>query len=1027
MTSTNLLSSLFPSARRPPTARQWWSLIAFLALFAGLCIWLDRAGLVLFAAPERLGWIVLAGWVWWLSVAGYAGLPAGRRVLALWFRWVLLAVLVMALAEPRAVRSRDVVSLMYVIDVSDSIGEAGVDRALGFASSTWTGKRPQDEVGLVIFGGNAAVELPPRTSYPYEALNSQIERGATNLEQALSLAAAMLPDENQGRLVLISDGVQTEGSPIRLLDELRSRQIPVDVLPISYTYEREVWLERLDLPQNVKLGESYEAAVVLSALTPGRGKLVLKENGQTIAEQPVEYLAGKNRYTFPIQLRAAGYYEYTASIEVSPEQDRLTANNGVLNYISVMGEGRVLLVVDPRGSKRDWELLDRAIREAERATEVLEADNFPRDPISLTSYDCIVFVNVGHDQFDALQLQAAHDAVYNLGIGFLMVGGPNSFGPGGYHRTSIEDLLPVSMDVTQKKILPKGALAIILHSCEFPEGNTWAKRITKQAIKVLSGQDEVGVLAYLPEGEGWVFEMTKASRYEELVPLINGAQIGDMPSFQNTMRLGYEALKKSDAAAKHMIIVSDGDPSPPQPALVQQFKEAQISVSMVAVFPHGGLDISSMQAVASILGGRYYKPEDPAQLPAIFIKESKTLKRTMIQNQEFVPEIDTPLPVIKGIEQFPPLGGYVLTSIKNKALQVLQTPPDPKQPEEARDPVLAVWQYGLGKSAAFTSDFSAKWGARWQSWDRFQPFIKQLMTELARVSQDTKLRLTTDTQGGESLIIAEDFATEERFLDVKARVAGPKGRVESVSLKQVGPRRYQLNMPLWGHGRYQVSVKGSAGGVDEQAYGGFVVPYSPEYLRFRSNRQLLNDIAERTGGRAITPDITPAELFSADRKVRRTSRPIFDWFLIALGCLIPIDVALRRVQLDFSSLRSLFIRKPQASTATLGTLLQRKQQVGAVLDSARADGPRPQTAAGAVTAARRENATTAATTIPGSAQPPGSAKSPGVVRPPGASGPAGGAGTGAASGGPPASPPAAKSTTERLLELKRKKQQDGNG
>src|SRR5581483_3364421 len=146
---------------------------------------------------------------------------------------------------------------------------------------------------------------------------------------------------------------------------------------------------------------------------------------------------------------------------------------------------------------------------------------FPRDAMSLMPYDCVTFVNVPADSFDAVQLQAVRDAVYNQGIGFLMVGGRNSFGPGGYHRTPVEDALPVDMDIAQKKVLPKGALAIVLHTCEFPEGNVWAKRIAKEAIRVLGAQDEVGLLIYgtsanQASGDQWVFPLTPASEYDRL-------------------------------------------------------------------------------------------------------------------------------------------------------------------------------------------------------------------------------------------------------------------------------------------------------------------------------------------------------------------------------------------------------------------------------------------------------------------------------------------------------------------------------
>ena len=576
----------------------------------------------------------------------------------------------------------------------------------------------------------------------------------------------MLPEENRGRIVLISDGTETQGNLTPVLDELKSRGIAVDVLPIQYEYDREVWVERLELPQFVKIGENYEAAIVLSSLQAGDGDLVLRENGEIIAQAPVKFEAGKNRYVFPIKLREPGYYEYTATIEVPRGNDQLKENNTVLNYIFVEGEGKVLVVTDPQGDDRDWEKLVQTVKDSERAVEVRAAYDFPRDSLSLMPYDCIMFVNAPADAFDTVQLNAVKDAVKDLGIGFVMVGGPGSFGPGGYHRTAIEETLPVTMDISKKKILPKGALVIILHTCEFPEGNTWGKRITKQAIKVLGAQDEVGVIAYTQTGEDWVFKLTPAGEYEKLVPKINAASIGDMPSFTNTMTIGLNALKKNDAAAKHMIIISDGDPSPPPPQLVTDFQKAQVSVSMVAIFPHGGNEISKMRSIAAVTGGRYYFPADPSLLPSIFIKESKTLKRTMIQNKTIQPQVEFPSPIIKGIEQMPPLHGYVLTTAKDRAITVLQAPTGE---EGDVDPLLSTWRYGLGSAAAFTSDLSPNWGKDWMDWDKYQAFVKQLLTNVSRVRKEGHLRMYTDTSGNNGTVIVEDFHPEDSFLEVRAR------------------------------------------------------------------------------------------------------------------------------------------------------------------------------------------------------------------------------------------------------------------
>lgn len=992
------LSTFFPKARRPFQWRETWPLLVFLVLFGSVCAWLEFAHVWMFARPAMLGLIILSLWVWWMHFAGYAGLPKKRATLSLFVRLVLLGVLVMALAEPRAVRSRDVMSVVFALDVSDSIYSP--DDALKYVTETVQNHRPkgkQDEAGLIIFGKTPACELSPSMSFPFEAFNSQVDRGATNIEQTLSYAGALLPEDNQGRIVLISDGVQTEGSLSRILDDLKARGVAVDVLPIDYSYSNEVWMERLDLPQAVKLGESYEAGMLVKALSGGKGKLVLRENGNVIAEQEIEYKEGTNRYTVPITLRSTGYYEYTASIEVPKAQDSLSQNNSVLNYIFVEGEGKVLLVTDGSGDRRDWENLERAIRDGERAVERIDGMDMPRDAASLMPYDCIVFVNVPQDQFDVQQLQAVRDSVYNLGSGFLMVGGANSFGPGGYHRTVIEEILPVSMDVSQKKVLPKGALAIILHTCEFAEGNTWGKRITKQAIKVLGAQDEVGVLAYTQNGEQWLFELTPAGEYEKLVPAINGAQIGDMPSFQNTMNLGLKGLMKSDAATRHMIIISDGDPQPPTPALIKEFIDAQVSVSMVAIFPHGGLEISKMQSVAEVTGGRYYFPDDPNQLPAIFIKESKTLKRSMLQNKHFTPEVAFPSPILKGIEGLPELKGYVITTAKGHPAMTILTAPADADDADDQDPVLSVWQHGLGKTAAFTSDFSTNWGEQWQQWSQFQPFVKQLLTDISRVKKDGHLRMSTHTSGGDAVIVVEDFHPEEGFLDINAKLAGPNQKTENVQLKQVAPRRYQATVPLSGHGRYHVVAQGLGGERKDLAFGGFIVPYSPEYLRFRSNRQTLQEVADRTGGRVLSGDPAKDEIYQRGRAPKRSSKPIFDWLLVALAILVPLDVALRRIQLDWSSIKSaLGLGRRATSTATMGALMQAKQSAAASIQSRRSERPAPP----------QSNLP-----LP-KRSPEGSSGSSNVVRQP-----------------PPEAPPpppsgGGTSTTERLLDLKRKRDKD---
>ncbi|MSR56107.1 MAG: VWA domain-containing protein [Planctomycetaceae bacterium] len=1012
----HIVTSLFPTPRQRVRPIGALPLVLFLVLFGGLCLFFDLSHRLLFARPAAFGLLLATPWLWWMHVAGYAGLGRVRSLVALEIRLLLAGLFVILLADPRAVRTSDELSVIYALDVSDSVDgndpeQRMLQQALRFVANTATQKRSTDRAGLVVFGKNAAVEFPARPNLPLDKnsvdiiLNSLIDKEATNLEQGLSLAAAMLPEETQGRIVLISDGMQTEGNLGRILDDLKAKGASVDVIPIQYSFENEVWLERLELPQFVKVGENYEAGIVLSSLVAGEGTLQLEENGELISSKTVDFQAGKNRFTMPVYLRNAGYYEYTATILPPEGKDNLKQNNKVINSLFLEGEGKVLVVTDPQGEERDSQPMVRALREAKHFVEIQTAYDFPRDSSSLLPYDCIVFLNAPADAFDTVQLQALRDSVYNFGSGFLMVGGANSFGPGGYHRTVVEEALPVTMDISQKKVLPKGALVIILHTCEFPEGNTWAKRITKQAIKVLGAQDEVGCLIYGPTGEEWVFKLTPAGDYEKLVPKINKAEPGDMPTFDRTMKMGLSELKKSDAATKHMIIISDGDPQPAAPSVLQDYIDNKISISTVAVFPHGGSEIGLLRTVAEATGGRYYFPDDPKRLPAIFIKESKTLKRSMIQNKTISPEIGfDDQSVLKGIDSMPPLKGYVITTAKpHPAMTVLQVPSqqsDESAEEEDGDidPILAIWRYGLGQSAAFTSDLSPNWAADWMGWDKYDAFVQQLITRIARVRKEGHLRMWTYTSGNEGVIVVEDFHEQEQFLEIQARMTGPHDRAETIPLRQTGPRRYQASIPLWGKGRYHIVAAPVAGErTEDRAFGGFIVPYSPEYLRFRSNPLVLKEIAERTGGQELEPDATAEQIFNTNRQPKRSSRPIFDWFLIALAILVPLDVAVRRVQLDWSVIRGWFGlgRRSGPSSQTMGALLERKQAVDSQIEARRAETPMV------------------------SRLPTIKRADPGRVAKPTPPGVAAGAPT---QGKAPQADPT--TTTERLLKLKRKRQQD---
>jgi hypothetical protein len=191
--------------------------------------------------------------------------------------------------------------------------------------------------------------------------------------------------------------------------------------------------------------------------------------------------------------------------------------------------------------------------------------------------------------------------------------------------------------------------------------------------------------------------------------------------------------------------------------------------------------------------------------------------------------------------------------------------------------------------------------------------------------------MQTFADGEFGVIQVEDYAPDEEFLQMSANIETPDGTSESVSLKQVAARRYEGRFPLPGEGRYQVTAVGTGQGGkrNERVFGGFVLPYSQEYLRFRANPQVLEEIRTKTGGQELTIEDKAEKIFNVPRVEQKSSRPVPDWFLIALACLIPLDVGFRRVQIDWALVRTWFnlSKRREAPTEATASLLKAKQRV----------------------------------------------------------------------------------------------------
>lgn len=831
--------------------------------------------------------------IWW-GRRSLAGLPGFRSIAALVVRCLVVAALAAALARAQLVLIREDMAVAFVVDTSLSVPtearEASMNTIASWLSDDTTRRQPGDRIALVTFGRNAAIDQPFTT----EALNTAataaiIDPDHTDVAAAIRTAVAAMPQAGRKRIVLFTDGNENAGAALAEAAGAKSAGVRIDCLPIRYSYTREVMIEKVSVPPEAQVGKTVAINALVRAFEETRGILRIFANGIQIAAEEVDLKPGVNAFSLERELPGAGFYDFKAQIEC--RDDKLYQNNQATAFTIVGGEGKVLII---EGRPEDGNDLAAALSASKLSVETVHAESVPLTAMLLTAYDVIILANVAAFDLPAETIKTLGTAVKDYGVGLIMVGGDNSFGAGGWKGTAVEEALPVTMDVKDQQVVPSGALVVIMHTCEFADGNRWGITIGKAAVDTLGQYDEFGLL-YYGAGEEWLIPLAPVTDRAKIKATIDKLQAGDMPSFDQTLTMAEAALVKSTSAVKHIVIISDGDPSPPTPQFLQRLATEKISVSTIAVFPHDGFSTDTMQAIAKYTGGKFYQPTNPRQLPQIMIKEARTVRRGLIMEKPFIPQMVMPSTPVTGFKNgdFPPMKGYVLSTVKPLAEMPLVTP--------TADPLMAHWQYGIGRSAAFTSDAKPKWASEWMGWTEFRRFWGQMVEWAQRNVQKSEFSTSTRVSG-EKATVAIDAVDRKgefvNFVNFTGSVLAPDGTSQPVRFDQTGPGHYEATFKADQVGTYIPVVRYTdATGNARTTTTAVSVPFSPEYRALATNDLLLKEIADVTGGQVVAAD---ANVFRRDFPPGATYTDVWQWAMGAGALLFLVDVFLRRVIIEWA-------------------------------------------------------------------------------------------------------------------------------
>lgn len=822
--------------------------------------------------------------------------------------------------------------VVFVADRSASVSSAvPIDE---WISEAVKAKGERDLAGALSFGMNTVVDKSLNESAEVPGWGQrEVSREFTHIERALSLAGSLFQGNENRRMVLISDGMENVGAVLDEAQLLKERGITVDVLKVDSPEQKDASIEEFFVPEKLYPAESFAFEVLVRSTYAGSGELRLYEDNREIGRHAVTLERGDNRYSLQGLARETGLHRYRAEIYI--QGDEQSANNAHYAFTRVTGSPKVLIVEGASGTSGN---LENALSAGLIDHSVITPGMLPSELSKYAAYDSIVFNNVSGEQVGGRQMELIEQAVRSYGVGFMMVGGQDSFGMGGYFKTPIEQLLPVSMELEGKREVPSLGLVLVIDRSGSMSGDKMRLAIESaiRTVELLREKDTVGVLAF-DDTPWWVVEPQKLDDKESVISSINGIPSGGGTDIYPAVADATAKMLELEAQRKHIILLTDGQSagSSGYTNLIESMLEGNITMSTVAVGRDA--DVQLLESLAAGAKGRYYLVEDETTLPAIFSREAAMIARTYIVDKPFVPA------TVQGGDWsswfkggLPQIYGYVATTPKSTAQTVLASP----EP----DPLLARWQYGSGRTVAWTSDMIGKWSRDWVAWSSFPGLFTDMVKWTFPQFSSSTFEVETE-QSGNEVHFTVRAAGEPYPSQLTGKVTGNNAEEAEIVLSQVSPGNYEGVMTVAEPGSFLLHVSGSEaepGGGSTST--GFVVPYSPEY-RLGTDfdpAERMEALAELTGGRLLAWDQPEA----AYDFTPYPQRKLDDWdrLLLILALLLWVcDIAVRRLAVSwsriFERLTAGLARRPAASGGAvpaapredsgLGRLAARKSRTAA--------------------------------------------------------------------------------------------------
>lgn len=842
-------------------------------------------------------WLILLVAVSGLLIAtskAISGRARSKKAFILTARFITFTFLVLSLAGLGITWTVEDTATIFLMDGSDSMSEH-IKESESFVRSALKEMTDKDEAGIISFSEEPIMENFLSKNPTFDSMSSDRKGKYTNIEKALNVALSVLPDKSRKRIVLITDGEENDGSSSNIAGAVKNKGVDLKVLKMDREKGSEVSAVSLTVPQTLNMGEEFNIGVNIKSNVNTSGRLLLFDGSKKAAEERVEITKGDNRFVFKDRADARGFKTYRAVIEA--DSDTEMRNNEVSSFINVLDEPMILLIEDKEG---EGDEIAKILEGAKASFKRINARSAPADLQSMAQYKTILLANVSAENLSDGFLKALESYVRDFGGGLIASGGDDSFALGGYYKTSLEKVLPVNMELKGKKAIPDMSIIMVIDKSgsmsEASGGITkldLAKEAAARVLDSLRDNDNIGVLAF-DGAQYWVVKPQKPGDREALRSDIGTIRQGGGTSILPALEEAVKTMKSQSSKIKHIILLTDGQAEKTgYDKLLEDARQSGITISTVAA-GHDA-DVQLLEHISNKAGGRSYVTNEYSNIPTIFAKETFMAAKAYLNNREFTPRVANLHPVLDEVVRkgIPSLKGYIASSPKDAASVLLES--------DEGDPILTLWQYGLGKTAAWNSDMKGVWSGNYVNWDSNPVLWNNLINWTIENYSSDDVEAETRIQDGYGEIRLKQKSNKET-MDTKAVITAPSLESIEIKLDEEAPGQYMGRFRIEDTGAYLIKIVQSKGGeIKSTISTGLSVQYSPEYS-MDANGDKLDRLVMESGGQYIED---AGEVFKGPiAPVQGRLDLTLPMLVLALIAFLT-DIAIRRLKLPMDEITRL--------------------------------------------------------------------------------------------------------------------------